>query len=105
MLGGTFFLLSVSLYLGQVLGLTYLGNRKADVVKDYIEWAIEKGFGVIDVNIPTHTTDKNSSRPSQYEEEDQNRVKETEELAGYLWENYIELVICISIYLPTATTN
>ncbi|KAK2763229.1 Histone deacetylase hda1 [Arachnomyces sp. PD_36] len=62
----------------------------ADVVKDYIEWAVGKGFGVIDVNVPTHTTDKETPGPGQYEDEDQNLVKDTEELAGYLWENYIE---------------
>lgn len=28
----------------------------------------------------------------KYEEEDENRPTATEELAGYLWDNYIELV-------------
>lgn len=32
-------------------------NRiKADVMKDYIGWAIGKGYAVIDVNIPKHVT-------------------------------------------------
>lgn len=72
---------------------------KADVVKDYIQWTIDKGFGIIDVNIPTHTTDKDAPGPGIYEDEDENRVKETEELAGYLWENYIEYVTLTSTYL------
>lgn len=29
---------------------------KADVVKDYVGWAIGKGYAVIDVNIPKHVT-------------------------------------------------
>jgi histone deacetylase 6 len=34
-----------------------LANRaKADVVKEYIKWAVEKDYGIIDVNIPKHTT-------------------------------------------------
>lgn len=31
---------------------------KADVVKDYIEWAVTHGVGVIDANIPKHITTK-----------------------------------------------
>ena len=27
-------------------------TRKADVVKDYIDWAASQGYAVIDVNIP-----------------------------------------------------
>ena len=60
------------------------------MVKDYIEWGIENGLGVIDVNIPRHTTDPNSKGPGVFEDDDENRVSATEELAGYLWENYIE---------------
>lgn len=29
---------------------------KADIAKDYIAWAIGKGYAVIDVNIPKHVT-------------------------------------------------
>lgn len=40
---------------------------KADVVKDYVGWAIGKGYAVIDVNIPKHVTIEpvrfNSSSP------------------------------------------
>ncbi|THC89821.1 hypothetical protein EYZ11_010730 [Aspergillus tanneri] len=60
----------------------------ADVMKDYIGWAIGKGYAVIDVNIPKHVTNNSSS--VKYEEEDENRPTATEELAGYLWDNYIE---------------
>ncbi|OOF96755.1 hypothetical protein ASPCADRAFT_129826 [Aspergillus carbonarius ITEM 5010] len=60
----------------------------ADVMKDYIEWAVGKGYAVLDVNIPKHVTIDPSS--GKYEEEDENRPTATEELAGYLWDNYIE---------------
>ncbi|KAL4782762.1 hypothetical protein BJX76DRAFT_277708 [Aspergillus varians] len=60
----------------------------ADAMKDYVEWAISKGYAVIDVNIPKHVTTEPS--PSKFEDEDENRPTATEELAGYLWDNYIE---------------
>ncbi|EEP79153.1 histone deacetylase clr3 [Uncinocarpus reesii 1704] len=60
----------------------------ADVVKDYIGWAMDKNIGVIDVNIPKHFT--KSSSFDQYEDEDKKRIDMAEELAVYLWENYIE---------------
>ncbi|KAL4892077.1 histone deacetylase Hda1 [Aspergillus ambiguus] len=60
----------------------------ADVMKDYIGWAVGKGYAVIDVNIPKHVTVNPVSH--KYEDEDENRPTATEELAGYLWDNYIE---------------
>nr|ABI74745.1 putative histone deacetylase [Monascus purpureus] len=63
-------------------------ETKADVVKDYIGWAVGKGYAVIDVNIPKFVT--NQSSVGKYEIEDENRPSATEELAGYLWDNYIE---------------
>ncbi|KAE8149612.1 hypothetical protein BDV25DRAFT_156032 [Aspergillus avenaceus] len=59
----------------------------ADAMKDYIGWAVGKGYAVIDVNIPKHVTLEPSGK---YEEEEDNRPTATEELAGYLWDNYIE---------------
>ncbi|KAL2846671.1 hypothetical protein BJY01DRAFT_213339 [Aspergillus pseudoustus] len=60
----------------------------ADVLKDYVEWAVGKGYAVIDVNIPKHVTTEPSY--NKYEGEDENRPTATEELAGYLWDNYID---------------
>jgi histone deacetylase 6 len=60
----------------------------ADIVKDYIEWALGKGYAVIDVNIPKYVT--SGPPPGKYESEDENRPTATEDLAGYLWDNYIE---------------
>ncbi|KAL2004581.1 hypothetical protein VTN00DRAFT_3317 [Thermoascus crustaceus] len=55
---------------------------------DYIEWAVGKNYAIIDVNIPKYVTTEPS--PGKYEDEDENRPTATEELAGYLWDNYIE---------------
>ncbi|GIC90184.1 histone deacetylase hdaA [Aspergillus udagawae] len=60
----------------------------ADCMKNYIGWAIGKGYAVIDVNIPKHVTMEPTT--GKYEDEDENRPSATEELAGYLWDNYIE---------------
>lgn len=35
--------------------------NKTDVVKNYVDWAVKNGFGVIDVNIPEHITDEDVS--------------------------------------------
>jgi hypothetical protein len=37
-------------------------TNKADVVKDYTEWASNKDYAVIDVNIPKHATTEPVSR-------------------------------------------
>ena len=59
------------------------------MVKYYIEWAMGKGYALIDVNIPKFLTLPAQSS-DEYEDEDDNRTRATEELAGYLWDNYIE---------------
>uniref|UniRef100_A0A093V872 Histone deacetylase n=1 Tax=Talaromyces marneffei PM1 TaxID=1077442 RepID=A0A093V872_TALMA len=61
----------------------------ADVVKDYIAWATQRNYAVIDVNIPKYVT-TDTPDVGKYEEEDADRPSQTEELAGYLWDNYIE---------------
>lgn len=41
----------------RIPGICKCANKaKADVVKDYVGWAIGKGYAVIDVNIPKHVT-------------------------------------------------
>ncbi|KAL3476461.1 hypothetical protein BJX99DRAFT_227752 [Aspergillus californicus] len=80
----------------EVMGLPHPVTNKleahncwlADIMKDYIQWATDQSYGVIDVNIPKHVTTEPSS--NKYENEDDNRPTATEKLAGYLWDNYIE---------------
>ena len=80
---------------------------KTDVTKRYIGWAVQNGFQVIDVNIPKMVAIENVSSPTGkmmrtplirlqddggYVKADDNeaRAHQTKELAGYIWENYIE---------------
>jgi hypothetical protein len=61
-----------------------------DPVLPYIDWAITNGFGVLDVNIPSHLTDDNdisSYHPKMTEAELNNQMKD---LFCYLWDNYLE---------------
>ncbi|KZF20599.1 Arginase/deacetylase [Xylona heveae TC161] len=62
-----------------------------DMVKHYIDWAVKQGFGVIDVNIPKHLTGLDDDWEGYVEEDRARRFKATEQLAVYLWENYIEI--------------
>lgn len=50
---------------------------------------MQNTYAVIDVNIPKHITAETSDI-GKYEAEDADRPSQTEELAGYLWDNYIE---------------
>ncbi|KAL4795013.1 hypothetical protein BDV19DRAFT_179123 [Aspergillus venezuelensis] len=80
----------------EIMGLAHPVTNKleahncwlADVMKDYVEWAVGMGYAVIDVNIPKHVTTE--PNPNRFEDEDPHRPTATEELAGYLWDNYIE---------------
>lgn len=59
-----------------------------DIMKSYIRRAVNQGYGIMDVNIPksyTVLTDRSSSAPSSRTAQSLN-----DELAIYLWENYIE---------------
>ncbi|KAK2735021.1 Histone deacetylase hda1 [Myotisia sp. PD_48] len=55
---------------------------------EYISWAVEKDMGVIDVNIPKHISNK--QKTDGFETEGPDRGILSEQLALYLWENYIE---------------
>lgn len=35
--------------------MAYTNTRQADGMLPYIDWAIQNGFGVIDINIPNHS--------------------------------------------------
>lgn len=58
----------------------------ADGLKHYVDWAARQGFGVIDVNIPKDLTDVDTEPP----DDRTISMSEPEELAVYLWENYID---------------
>ncbi|KAL2366192.1 hypothetical protein RJZ56_000840 [Blastomyces dermatitidis] len=68
----------------------------ADSVKDYVEWAMQNNFGVIDVNIPKHIT--LSAKSADYQDDHRARMQMGDQLATYLWENYIEPNDATSIF-------
>ncbi|KZN89076.1 Histone deacetylase [Penicillium chrysogenum] len=68
----------------------------ADSLTEYVKWTVRKGYAVIDVNVPKHVTQEAAGG---YKGEDQNRPSATEELAGYLWDNYIDANQATEIFL------
>lgn len=65
------------------------GITVCDVISTYISWAIRRGFGVVDVNVPRFLTGV-SDKDGLDEEEIARVNRSTKDLAMYLWENYIE---------------
>lgn len=77
-------------------------TAKADIIKDYIGWAAGKDYAVIDVNIPKNVMIEVSRTTADiqllivqqpagsYESGEPGQPTHTEELAEYLWDNYIE---------------
>lgn len=79
---------------------------KTDVNKRYIDWAVDNGFQVVDVNIPKIVSVEDVSdaecvieaelitkQPDdEYVPSDDSaaRALQTRELASYIWDNYIE---------------
>ncbi|KIV87254.1 hypothetical protein PV11_02811 [Exophiala sideris] len=68
-----------------------------DGAQSYIRWAVNHGFGVIDINIPQHITVNDEDNPDYHETDVEYAStmtdvarKEGEKLAMYLWENYVE---------------
>ncbi|KAK2624188.1 hypothetical protein QTJ16_006138 [Diplocarpon rosae] len=62
-----------------------------DALLPYIKWAIEHGFGVIDINIPQHIFFEADSDPYAARPTEGIIAQQTRELLCYLWDNYIEL--------------
>ncbi|KAJ5165675.1 Histone deacetylase superfamily [Penicillium coprophilum] len=69
----------------------------ADSLTEYVKWIVGKGYAVIDVNIPKHVS--REAVAGQYKSEDEDRPSATEELAGYLWDNYIDANQATDIFL------
>ncbi|EPE07668.1 histone deacetylase [Ophiostoma piceae UAMH 11346] len=59
----------------------------ADGMLPYIDWAIENGFGVIDINIPNHNHQE-SFVPKVSEEILQTQIQE---VVCYIWDNYLQI--------------
>ncbi|KAJ5507082.1 hypothetical protein N7527_009225 [Penicillium freii] len=69
----------------------------ADSLTEYVKWIVGKGYAVIDVNVPKHVSREGAA--GRYEADDEDRPSATEELAGYLWDNYIDANQATDIFL------
>ncbi|KAF2280344.1 putative histone deacetylase [Westerdykella ornata] len=58
--------------------------------KSYIDWAINEGFEIIDVNVPKMVTIEDEDGDIVQTDASDARAQQTRLLANYLWENYIE---------------
>ncbi|KAL0633314.1 Histone deacetylase hda1 [Maublancomyces gigas] len=84
-----------------------------DVGNMYIDWAVNKGFAVLDVNIPQALTMEDVRTPyllgvgtgnllkkgELAKKREYDMMKQTEEICVYLWDNYIEIADARNIIL------
>ncbi|KAK7205863.1 hypothetical protein BZA70DRAFT_237839 [Myxozyma melibiosi] len=54
-----------------------------DCCRKYVQWAYERGYGVVDINAPEHYTDQ--------DDEGLNPQAAIQDLCIYVWDNYLEL--------------
>ncbi|KJX97491.1 histone deacetylase like protein [Zymoseptoria brevis] len=72
----------------------------------YIDEAIKHKFGVIDVNLPKHIAEYDSTNQEHKESEStEARIAEATELLTYVWENYIELDDPTHVFLMGTNTG
>lgn len=57
----------------------------------FIDWAAQKRFGIIDINVPSIISDTSSTSSDASSSPSYNIIDETTRLVKYLWDNYIEL--------------
>ncbi|WPH04247.1 histone deacetylase HdaA [Acrodontium crateriforme] len=76
-----------------------------DVVKTYIDWAVEQGFGVIDVNLPKHFTGLEDEQAHADSDSVESRTKEAAQLLTYLWENYVQVNDVEQVFLMGTNTG
>ncbi|KXL49010.1 hypothetical protein M433DRAFT_62748 [Acidomyces richmondensis BFW] len=77
-----------------------------DVVKTYVDWAVNHDFAVIDVNLPSHiSSDENDEQMHEEANTIEDRVREAAQLLTYLWENYIELNEATHVFLMGTNTG
>ncbi|KAH7413432.1 hypothetical protein BKA64DRAFT_568107 [Cadophora sp. MPI-SDFR-AT-0126] len=62
-----------------------------DGLNPYIEWAINHGFGVMDINIPEHISHPSDNEPYTDRTNETLAAKQIKDLLCYLWDNYFEL--------------
>jgi histone deacetylase 6 len=76
-----------------------LTGAKADVVKTYIDHAIEYGFAVIDANLPRHVTGVETDVEHEDNATIDKRTDEALSLLAYIWDNYIAIGEATHVFL------
>ncbi|CCT73422.1 related to histone deacetylase A [Fusarium fujikuroi] len=62
-----------------------------DGVTDYIDWAVDQKFGVMDVNIPAYVTHDEESESYVPGFKEKALSEQIQTLVCYLWDNYLQL--------------
>ncbi|KAK1458977.1 histone deacetylase [Colletotrichum melonis] len=62
-----------------------------DSVEQYIDWAVGQGIAVMDVNVPNKVLRDEDMEPYTQQTGEIELLGELQELANYLWDNYIQL--------------
>ncbi|KAH7411651.1 putative histone deacetylase [Phaeosphaeria sp. MPI-PUGE-AT-0046c] len=70
-----------------------------DVTKRYIDWAIDNGFQVIDINIPRIVAVEDPEEGYVKSDNSTTRALQTRDMANYIWENYLEACDATQIFL------
>lgn len=62
-----------------------------DGVQQYIDWAFEKGFGVIDINVPHYITHPEDTDSFIAKTDERTLQAQVQDLMCYVWDNYLQL--------------
>ncbi|KAK4241069.1 histone deacetylase clr3 [Achaetomium macrosporum] len=62
-----------------------------DGVTRYIDWAVSRGFGVMDVNVPRYITHPEDTEPFMPNAGERTLQAQIQELMCYVWDNYLQL--------------
>ncbi|KAH7173675.1 uncharacterized protein B0J16DRAFT_276226 [Fusarium flagelliforme] len=70
-----------------------------DGVTDYIDWAVDQKFGVMDINIPAYVTHDEDSDAHIPNFKEQALTEQIQTLVCYLWDNHMQLYEADDIFI------
>ncbi|KAF5667569.1 histone deacetylase [Fusarium heterosporum] len=70
-----------------------------DGVTDYIDWAVDQKFGVMDINIPAYVTHEEDSDAHIPGFQEKALTDQIQTLVCYLWDNYLQLYNADDIFI------
>ncbi|KAJ4127253.1 Histone deacetylase hda1 [Fusarium equiseti] len=70
-----------------------------DGVTDYIDWAVDQRFGVMDINIPAYVTHDEDSDAHVPNFKEQALTEQIQTLVCYLWDNHMQLYEADDIFI------